>query len=139
MGKQTVLAKKRRGPGPTGKGEQIVVRMQPISLAALDAWVAKQTVNRHELRLSAGWSRSRSRRRNNPVWATRVTAVAMEMTALEIEFLQRLMKEPWQSPPLFDHSLVARLVEVGYVHSEALATTGAMYYEITEAGKDAIS
>jgi len=49
------------------------------------------------------------------------------------------MKEPWQSPPLFDDNLVARLTEVGYVRSEALPTTGAMHYEITEAGRDAIS
>jgi hypothetical protein len=42
MGKQTVLAKKRRGPPPTGKGVQVVVRMQPAKLAALDAWIAKQ-------------------------------------------------------------------------------------------------
>lgn len=49
------------------------------------------------------------------------------------------MKEPWLSPSLFDQSLVARLVEVGYVRSEALPATGAMYYEITEAGRDAIS
>jgi len=42
MGKQTVLAKKKRGPAPTGKGEQVVVRWQPAPLAALDAWVAKQ-------------------------------------------------------------------------------------------------
>ena len=42
MTKQTVLAKKRRGPVPTGKGEQVVVRWQPGPLAALDAWVAKQ-------------------------------------------------------------------------------------------------
>jgi hypothetical protein len=63
----------------------------------------------------------------------------MDLTNLELEFLQRLANEPWQSPPLFDHSLVARLVEVGYVRSEALRTTGAMYYEITEAGRDAIS
>lgn len=63
----------------------------------------------------------------------------MELTDLELEFLQRLMKQPWQSPPLFDHSLVAQLVEVGYVRSEALPTTGAMHYEITEAGRDAIS
>jgi hypothetical protein len=62
----------------------------------------------------------------------------MELTDLEREFLQRLMQEPWQSPPLFDHSLVARLVEVGYVQTEALPT-GAMQHEITEAGKDAIS
>jgi hypothetical protein len=42
MGKKTVLAKKRRGPPPTGKGEQVVVRWQPGPLAALDAWVEKQ-------------------------------------------------------------------------------------------------
>jgi len=43
MAKQTVLAKKRRGPPPTGKGTQVVVRMQPSPLAALDAWAAKQS------------------------------------------------------------------------------------------------
>ena len=37
-----MLAKKKRGPPPTGKGVQVVVRMQPAPLAALDAWVAKQ-------------------------------------------------------------------------------------------------
>jgi len=42
MAKKTVLAKKKRGPPPTGKGVQVVVRMQPAPLAALDAWVAKQ-------------------------------------------------------------------------------------------------
>jgi hypothetical protein len=42
MGKQTLLAKKKRGPPPTGKGVQVVVRMQPAPLAALDAWAAKQ-------------------------------------------------------------------------------------------------
>ena len=40
-----MLAKKRRGPAPTGKGEQVVVRWQPGPLAALDAWVAKQKDN----------------------------------------------------------------------------------------------
>jgi hypothetical protein len=42
MGKQTVLAKKRRGPAPTGKGVQVVVRLQPDPLSALDNWAAKQ-------------------------------------------------------------------------------------------------
>ncbi len=42
MAKQTVLAKKRRGPAPTGKGLQVVVRLQPDQLAALDAWIAIQ-------------------------------------------------------------------------------------------------
>jgi hypothetical protein len=41
-GKQSVLAKKKRGPAPTGKGVQVVVRMQPGQLAALDNWIAKQ-------------------------------------------------------------------------------------------------
>jgi hypothetical protein len=63
----------------------------------------------------------------------------MELTDLEQEFLQRLANEPWQSPPLFDHSLVARLVEIGYVQTETLPTTGAVQYEITEAGLAAIA
>jgi len=42
MTKQTVIAKKRRGPAPTGKGEQIVVRMHPPQLGAVDAWIARQ-------------------------------------------------------------------------------------------------
>ena len=37
-----MLAKKRRGPPATGKGVQVVVRMQPDPLSALDNWVAKQ-------------------------------------------------------------------------------------------------
>ena len=37
-----MLAKKKRGPPPTGKGVQVVVRMQPLPLSALDAWVARQ-------------------------------------------------------------------------------------------------
>jgi hypothetical protein len=37
-----VLAKKRRGPAPTGKGVQVVVRLQPYPLDALDKWAAKQ-------------------------------------------------------------------------------------------------
>jgi hypothetical protein len=45
MGKQTVLAKKRRGPLPTGKGVQVVVRLQPDPLRALDGWAAKQNDN----------------------------------------------------------------------------------------------
>ena len=37
-----MLAKKRRGPAPTGKGVQVVVRLQPDPLSALDNWAAKQ-------------------------------------------------------------------------------------------------
>jgi hypothetical protein len=45
MGKQTVLAKKKRGPPATGKGTQVVVRIQPAPLSALDAWAAAQDDN----------------------------------------------------------------------------------------------
>ena len=34
--------KKKRGPPATGKGEQIVVRMQPAPLSRLDAWIELQ-------------------------------------------------------------------------------------------------
>jgi cytochrome c553 len=33
---------KRRGRRPTGKGKQVVVRLQPQLLAAVDAWIAEQ-------------------------------------------------------------------------------------------------
>jgi hypothetical protein len=42
MSGQTVIAKKKRGPAPTGKGTQIVTRMQPDQLLRLDAWIAEQ-------------------------------------------------------------------------------------------------
>jgi hypothetical protein len=42
MKRQTVLAKKRRGPPATGKGTQVVVRMQPVPLKRLDDWRAAQ-------------------------------------------------------------------------------------------------
>jgi hypothetical protein len=42
MGKKTVLAKKRRGPAPTGKGVQVVVRLQPDPLGAIDDWAGNQ-------------------------------------------------------------------------------------------------
>jgi hypothetical protein len=61
----------------------------------------------------------------------------MTLTSLEREFLQRLSVEPWASPPLFDHSLVASLVEAGYVQTTT-SQSGAVQYEITEAGRSAI-
>ncbi len=33
---------KKRGPPATGKGEPILVRVQPAQLAGLDAWIARQ-------------------------------------------------------------------------------------------------
>ena len=41
---KTLLAqKKKRGPKPTGKGVQVVVRVQPADLARLDAWCERQS------------------------------------------------------------------------------------------------
>ena len=62
----------------------------------------------------------------------------MTLTGLEQEFLKRLSKQRWSSPPLFDHSLVARLVEAGYVETRALST-GSIEYEITDAGRVAMA
>lgn len=42
-GQETLPAKKRRGPAPTGIGVQIGVRLHPPQLASLDAWIADQT------------------------------------------------------------------------------------------------
>jgi hypothetical protein len=42
MPKQTVLAQKRRGPPPTGKGHTIGVRVQPDLMTSLDTWISRQ-------------------------------------------------------------------------------------------------
>lgn len=57
----------------------------------------------------------------------------MELNGLEREFLTRLAIEPWASPPLFDHTLIARLVETKLV-TAARAPSGAIWYEITGEG-----
>jgi hypothetical protein len=62
----------------------------------------------------------------------------MTLTSLEREFLQRLSTEPWTSPPLFDHSLIARLVEAGYVETQPFPS-GSIGYEITDTGLAAIA
>jgi hypothetical protein len=62
----------------------------------------------------------------------------MALTSLERDILQRLSSEPWASPPLFDHNLVARLVEAGYVQTETLPTRS-VQHEITESGRAAIA
>jgi hypothetical protein len=36
------VRKKRRGPAPTGKGTQVVVRLQPHELGRVDAYVAAE-------------------------------------------------------------------------------------------------
>jgi hypothetical protein len=37
-----VIPRKRPGPAPTGKGQQIVVRIQPAPLANIDGWIKGQ-------------------------------------------------------------------------------------------------
>ncbi len=61
----------------------------------------------------------------------------MPLTPLEHDFLKRLSDQVWTSPPLFDHALVARLIEAGYVQNEALPS-GEVRYEITNAGRLAL-
>jgi hypothetical protein len=43
MKRQTVKSRKKRryGPLPTGKGEPVLVRIQPPQLARLDTWIAR--------------------------------------------------------------------------------------------------
>jgi hypothetical protein len=42
VAKNSQPERKRRGPLPTGKGKQVVVRLQPPLMAAIDAWIAEQ-------------------------------------------------------------------------------------------------
>jgi len=42
MKRQSATPPKKRGPPATGKGEPILVRLQPPQLADLDAWIARQ-------------------------------------------------------------------------------------------------
>jgi hypothetical protein len=42
MKRKSVVSQKKRGPPATGKGEPIMVRMQPDQLAGLDVWIAGQ-------------------------------------------------------------------------------------------------
>lgn len=62
----------------------------------------------------------------------------MELTGLELDFLRRLVEEPWISPPTFDHELVARLVELGLVETEPLPSCD-IEYRITSAGRAALA
>jgi metal-responsive CopG/Arc/MetJ family transcriptional regulator len=45
MVRQSVISQKKRGPPPTGKGEPILVRIQPPLLRTLDEWIVKQEVS----------------------------------------------------------------------------------------------
>ncbi|MCP3466644.1 hypothetical protein [Bradyrhizobium sp. CCGUVB23] len=61
----------------------------------------------------------------------------MDLTATERDFLRRLASEAWISSPLFDHEIVARLVEFGLVETEPLVS-GEVEYRITDAGRDVL-
>lgn len=58
----------------------------------------------------------------------------MELTDLEREFLRKLLGDSWVSPPMFDHEIVARLVELSLVETEVLPS-GDIEYRITDAGR----
>jgi hypothetical protein len=45
MARQSVISQKKRGPPPTGKGEPILVRIQPPLLRTLDEWIVNQDVS----------------------------------------------------------------------------------------------
>lgn len=62
----------------------------------------------------------------------------MDLTATERDFLRRLASESWISPPLFDHELVTRLVDLGLVEGDPL-DSGEVEYSITAAGRAALS
>ncbi|KRQ14987.1 MULTISPECIES: hypothetical protein [Bradyrhizobium] len=62
----------------------------------------------------------------------------MDLTEVERAFLKQLSAEPWISTPLFDHEIVARLVELGLVEANPLAS-GEVEYSITAAGRASLS
>jgi hypothetical protein len=61
----------------------------------------------------------------------------VDLTEIERAFLKQLTSETWISTPLFDHEIVARLVELGLVEAEPLAS-GEVEYSITAAGRAAL-
>ena len=62
----------------------------------------------------------------------------MDLTEIERAFLKQLSSEPWVSSPLFDHELVARLVELGLVEAVPLPS-GSTEYSITAVGQAVLS
>jgi hypothetical protein len=63
----------------------------------------------------------------------------MDLTATERDFLNRLASESWASPPLFDHELVAHLVELLELVETEPRASGEVEYTITAAGRAALS
>ncbi|MBR0806813.1 hypothetical protein ABIF64_000166 [Bradyrhizobium japonicum] len=62
----------------------------------------------------------------------------MDLTEIERAFMKQLASEPWISTPLFDHELVARLVELGLIDAIP-QTSGEIEYQITAEGRAALS
>ncbi|RZN08076.1 hypothetical protein CWO91_24110 [Bradyrhizobium genosp. SA-3] len=62
----------------------------------------------------------------------------MDLTEIERAFLKQLSSETWIGTPLFDHELVARLVESGLVEAIPQAS-GNTEYRITAQGRAALS
>ena len=61
----------------------------------------------------------------------------MILNSIERDFLIRLSTEAWTSPPVFDHSLLDRVVETGYATRHD-AEKSAVRYEITDRGRAAV-
>jgi hypothetical protein len=61
----------------------------------------------------------------------------MELTDLERDFMRSLLDGPWNSPPTFDHEVVARIAELGLIETESLQS-GEIEYSITDAGRAAL-
>ena len=57
----------------------------------------------------------------------------MSLNIIESDFLTRLFLESWTSPPVFDHSLLERMVREEYVTTQA--TGHGVLYEITDSGR----
>jgi len=66
----------------------------------------------------------------------RSTHRSMRLNSLELAFLERLSLNDWTSPPVFDHRLLDRVVDVGYVAKHA--ALDAVHYEITDIGRAAV-
>ena len=61
----------------------------------------------------------------------------MILNSIERDFLIRLSTEAWTSPPVFDHVLLDRVVEAGYVTRHG-AVHNAVRYEISDGGRAAL-
>jgi DNA-binding PadR family transcriptional regulator len=61
----------------------------------------------------------------------------MRLDSIELAFLERLSLIAWTSPPVFDHRLLDRVVEAGYVTTLSSARD-AVHYEITDTGRAAV-